>query len=98
MGEKSNAFLIETKEDDRNSKNGVLTETLNSHTSEKFSSTDLFKVVKFESVTERERNILKLSIGGRSPTKMPTQLIHLADDDDSGVYIHNYDNFFLKFR
>lgn len=47
-------------------------------------SSGAFKVVKFESVTERERSILKLSFGGRSPTKMPTQLIHLADEDESG--------------
>ncbi|VDM97084.1 unnamed protein product [Thelazia callipaeda] len=39
-------------------------------------------VVKFESVTERERSLNRLSLG-RSPTKMPTQLIHPADDDES---------------
>ncbi|KAM3728875.1 Rab GTPase-activating protein [Dirofilaria immitis] len=43
--------------------------------------TDL-KVVKFESITERERSLSRLSLG-RSPTKMPTQLIHPADDDES---------------
>ncbi|KAK0390326.1 hypothetical protein QR680_019302 [Steinernema hermaphroditum] len=43
---------------------------------------NLFKVVKFESVTERERSMARLSLG-RSPTKMPTQLIHPADDDES---------------
>ncbi|VDN28337.1 unnamed protein product [Gongylonema pulchrum] len=40
------------------------------------------KVVKFESVTERERLLHRLSLG-RSPTKMPTQLIHPADEDES---------------
>ncbi|VDM09888.1 unnamed protein product [Wuchereria bancrofti] len=40
------------------------------------------KVVKFESVTERERSLSRLSLG-RSPTKMPTQLIHPADEDES---------------
>lgn len=45
--------------------------------------TDSYSVVKFESLTERERKKLK-TIGDRSPTKMPTQLIHPADDDDSG--------------
>ncbi|VDN51777.1 unnamed protein product [Dracunculus medinensis] len=42
----------------------------------------VLSVVRFESVTERERSISRLSLG-RSPTKMPTQLIHPADDDDS---------------
>ncbi|KAI1709246.1 rab-GTPase-TBC domain-containing protein [Ditylenchus destructor] len=42
-----------------------------------------YKVVKFESVTERERSMSKISLDGRSPTKMPTQLIHPADDDES---------------
>lgn len=41
-------------------------------------------MVKFESVTERERSLSRLSLG-RSPTKMPTQLIHPADEDESGV-------------
>ncbi|VDO48575.1 unnamed protein product [Brugia timori] len=41
-----------------------------------------FQVVKFESVTERERSLSRLSLG-RSPTKMPTQLIHPADEDES---------------
>lgn len=44
----------------------------------------LFKILAFESVAERNRNLLKRSHGGRSPTKMPTQLIHPADDDESG--------------
>lgn len=44
---------------------------------------DSFNIVCFESLTERERNNSKV-VGGRSPTKMPTQLIHPADDDDSG--------------
>lgn len=48
---------------------------------------DSFNVVRFESLTERKRNNLKETIGGRSPTKMPTQLIHPADDDDSGLDI-----------
>ncbi|TKR72061.1 hypothetical protein L596_019577 [Steinernema carpocapsae] len=43
---------------------------------------NVFKVVKFESVTERERSMARLSLG-RSPTKMPTQLIHPADEDES---------------
>jgi hypothetical protein len=42
-----------------------------------------FKVVRFESIAERERSLTRLSFGGRSPTKMPTQLIHPADDDES---------------
>src|SRR4051812_9525243 len=45
-----------------------------------------YKVVRFESVTERERSIGKMQLGGRSPTKMPTQLIHPADDDESGTH------------
>jgi hypothetical protein len=34
-------------------------------------------------MTERERTMTRLSLG-RSPTKMATQLIHPADDDESG--------------
>lgn len=49
-----------------------------------FSLIFFIQVVRFESVTERERSISRLSLG-RSPTKMPTQLIHPADDDDSGL-------------
>uniref|UniRef100_A0A1I8EPU5 Rab-GAP TBC domain-containing protein n=2 Tax=Wuchereria bancrofti TaxID=6293 RepID=A0A1I8EPU5_WUCBA len=40
------------------------------------------KVVKFESVTERKRSLSRISLD-RSPTKMPTQLIHPADEDES---------------
>lgn len=46
------------------------------------SSKGPMQVVRFESVTERERSLTRLSLG-RSPTKMPTQLIHPADDDES---------------
>ncbi|VDK51014.1 unnamed protein product [Anisakis simplex] len=42
----------------------------------------IFEVVRFESVTERERINTRLSLG-RSPTKMPTQLIQPADEDES---------------
>lgn len=42
------------------------------------------QVVKFESLTERERTLSRLTLG-RSPTKMPTQLIQPADDDESGL-------------
>uniref|UniRef100_A0A915C0Q2 Rab GTPase-activating protein 1 n=4 Tax=Parascaris univalens TaxID=6257 RepID=A0A915C0Q2_PARUN len=43
---------------------------------------NVLQVVRFESVTERERSNTRLSLG-RSPTKMPTQLIQPADEDES---------------
>lgn len=45
-----------------------------------------FKVVRFESVTERELSMSRLNVGVRSPTKLPSQLIHLADEDESGEW------------
>jgi len=44
-----------------------------------------YKVLKCESVTERERTMsTRHSVGAlRSPTKLPAQLIHLADENDS---------------
>uniref|UniRef100_A0A915EUV2 Rab-GAP TBC domain-containing protein n=1 Tax=Ditylenchus dipsaci TaxID=166011 RepID=A0A915EUV2_9BILA len=42
-----------------------------------------YQVIRFQSATERERNMSKICLDGRSPTKMPTQLIHPADDDES---------------
>uniref|UniRef100_A0A7E4ZY60 PID domain-containing protein n=1 Tax=Panagrellus redivivus TaxID=6233 RepID=A0A7E4ZY60_PANRE len=44
-----------------------------------------YKVVRCESVTERERTIAtRASVGTlRSPTKLPSQLLHLADENDS---------------
>lgn len=72
--------LIENETNNVNNKNEFLPDG-------KVLSTDLFKIVKFESVTEREKSISKLSFGGRSPTKMPTELIHLADEDESGLLI-----------
>uniref|UniRef100_A0A158R5T0 PID domain-containing protein n=1 Tax=Syphacia muris TaxID=451379 RepID=A0A158R5T0_9BILA len=46
------------------------------------STSTALQVVKFESATEKERSLNRVPLG-RSPTKMPTQLIHPADDDDS---------------
>uniref|UniRef100_A0A914W7E3 Beta-hexosaminidase A n=1 Tax=Plectus sambesii TaxID=2011161 RepID=A0A914W7E3_9BILA len=46
------------------------------------SNSNAREVVRFESVTERERSMARLSLG-RSPSKMVTQLIHPADDDES---------------
>jgi hypothetical protein len=44
-----------------------------------------YKVVRCESVTERERAMsTRQSVGAlRSPTKLPSQLIHMADENDS---------------
>ena len=44
-----------------------------------------YKVLKCESITERERTMsTRHSVGAlRSPTKLPAQLIHLADENDS---------------
>jgi hypothetical protein len=54
-----------------------------------FSAT-LRKVLRFESATERERQLAAQTIAGgkeKSPSRqMPTQLIHPADDDESGVF------------
>jgi hypothetical protein len=47
------------------------------------------EVVRFESVTERERSRARLSLG-RSPSKMATQLIHPADDDESGKSLFHF--------
>lgn len=46
-------------------------------------SEDFFKVMYFKSLTERE----KYGVNGlNSPTKLPTQLVHPVDDDESGIF------------